>query len=98
MLMEARQNPGTDIEALNSTGEGLPEYVRIRNNDLGTISTTVISGVINGVTFSLEVPDGCANTEVLSVQVVQAIRESASLPATDPVGEHYESHVMGNLI
>ena len=78
MIAEARLKPGEDVEAIRTD---TPEYIRIRNNDLGSIDVTVVSGVINGITFSVEIPDGCANVELLAVQIVQAVRESGSLPA-----------------
>lgn len=70
-----------DLEVLK---EG--EYVRAYRSDLGARST-VVSGLVLGVTFSLEVPEQVDDEAVAAVtmKTINAIRENVFLgPGTGP--------------
>lgn len=82
-LLLGRTNQKVDVH-FEHLVEG--EYVRAYRSDLGA-RTTVVSGLINGVTFSLEVPEYLDDdaTVAVALSTIEAIRESVFLdPGVGP--------------
>lgn len=78
MFLEAMTKPDREIERLNGS-----DYYRVtRREDFDTPST-VISGIVRGVTFSFDIPGtlGAEETRALVALVAKGVEENVFLPA-----------------
>jgi hypothetical protein len=75
LLQGTQERVNVDVEGLKDD-----EYVRAYRSDLGAC-LTIVSGLVNGVTFSLEVPKQVDNDAVATVALstIKAIRENVYL-------------------